>query len=207
MCVESLTVPHLTSPIVPPQVSLLFGLGMAILFSAPNVMMGAGLIYGTSLLKDARTERQMQHSFLVRTAGGFNTTLQLCAKPCDEYNLATVHLQSVARPFLSLMLDAAFCFGVGQRRLQHHARALQPQHPLAGHAAQLRRFWRQGADLDVLHGGSDRLLGPLRRGRVSRARCRISTRGEALYAAQPHSLHRSQCIHANAQPRCIHAMV
>uniref|UniRef100_A0A7S3WWH5 ABC transporter n=1 Tax=Emiliania huxleyi TaxID=2903 RepID=A0A7S3WWH5_EMIHU len=70
------------------KVSLLVGLGMAILFSAPNVMMGAGLIYGTSLLKDARTERQMQHSFLVRTAGGFNTTLQLCAKPCDEYNLA-----------------------------------------------------------------------------------------------------------------------
>ncbi|EOD38885.1 putative ABC transporter [Emiliania huxleyi CCMP1516] len=75
----------------PLPVSLLVGLGMAILFSAPNVMMGAGLIYGTSLLKDARTERQMQHSFLVRTAGGFNTTLQLCAKPCDEYNLATAN--------------------------------------------------------------------------------------------------------------------
>ena len=80
---------------------------MAILFSAPNVMMGAGLMYGTSLLKDARTERQMQHSFLVWTADGFNTTLQLCAKPCDEYNLATVHLQSVARPFLLLMRRSA----------------------------------------------------------------------------------------------------
>jgi ATP-binding cassette subfamily B (MDR/TAP) protein 1 len=47
-------------------VAVLVTVGMAMLFSAPNVMMGAGLIYGTSLLSWTRKELSTPHRFNVR---------------------------------------------------------------------------------------------------------------------------------------------
>jgi ATP-binding cassette subfamily B (MDR/TAP) protein 1 len=83
------------------RVAVLVTVGMAMLFSSPNVMMGAGLMYGTSLLSWTRKELSTPHRFNVRAnldlvpeiaaTGVYDTTVEYCANDCDPYDFRNIN--------------------------------------------------------------------------------------------------------------------
>jgi ATP-binding cassette subfamily B (MDR/TAP) protein 1 len=92
------------------KVAVIVTVGMAMLFSSPNVMMGAGLMYGTSLLSWTRKELSTPHRFNVRAnldlvpeidaAGFYDTTVEYCANDCDEYDFRNINASASLGLFL-----------------------------------------------------------------------------------------------------------
>ena len=63
---------------------------MGMLFSSPNVMMGAGLIVGAYLMAAEREESEWAYS---TTVAGTEVTAYACAAACDPYEYANLGLE------------------------------------------------------------------------------------------------------------------